>query len=123
MVEKFKRAIEVYYEQEKGHPELFYDNDENFYYLIKHFNSEYLNDDKTIANLLLKWNLGKTDNEEGFEEFCEDVAVLFEMARDFYDVPYLIALTFLRAYITGESFEEIEEDENLRYYFYDVVGE
>ena len=122
MVEKFKYAVK-FYESEKKHLELFYDNDEHFYYLIKDFNSYFLDDNKEIDDLLYKWNSGETDNEEGYEEFCEDVAVLFEMARYFYDVPYLIALTFLRARITGDSFEYIEEDENLRYYFYDVVGE
>ena len=122
MVEKFKNAVK-FYEWEKKHLELFYNNDEHFYYLIKDFNRDFLHDNKGIDELLYKWNSGKTDSEEGYIEFCEDIGVLFEMARTFYDVPYLIALTFLRARITGESFEEIEEWEDLRYYFYDVVGE
>lgn len=91
---------------------------EYFWYLVKDFNEDYLDNDKKITDFLYDWNLGETDSEEGFIKFCEEIDIEFEVGRVHGNIPYLVALTILKAYIALIPFELIEEEEDLKSYFY-----
>lgn len=92
--------------------------DEYFWHLVKDFNEDYLDNDETITGFLYDWNSGKTDSEEGFINFCEEIDIEFEVGRAYGNIPYLVALTILKAYIAQIPFELIEEEEDLESYFY-----
>lgn len=91
--------------------------DEYFWYLVKDFNADYLDNDETITGFLYDWNSGKTDSEEGFMKFCEEIDIEFEAGRAHGNIPYLVALTILKAYIAQIPFELVEEEEDLEKYF------